>query len=131
ASFAKNQAQATKYAQEGIERVRTGRDRNDPISGNFTLGGQVVDNWQNQYLWSNQISTNCIPTCYFKLTSTSGGAIQYIGTGPPVPSLAENILDSQGVTQFKRAIILSDTSTTYSVEKTVTVLVTWTDFSTE
>ena len=32
ASFSKNQSQATKLAQEGIERVRIGRDKNRPIT---------------------------------------------------------------------------------------------------
>lgn len=141
AQFAKNQAQATKLAQEGLEKVRTGRDRNDSISG-FTIGTTPINSWQNPDMWSNQINGNCgdttLPTyCYFKFTSTSGGAIQYIGVGSSIPSLAETIPN----TQFKRVIILSDSSadcdlttavvSCYTVEKTVTVLVVWTDFSGE
>lgn len=119
ANFAKNQAQATKLAQEGLERVRSGRDRNNPISGNFTLASVVVDSWQDSDLWSNSISLNCTPVCYFRLKASPAppGEIEYIVS----KSLAETI------GSFKRSIILSDPN--YTVEKEVTVVVSWSDFS--
>lgn len=138
ASFAKLQAQATKYAQEGLERVRTGRDRNPSnVISNFTLNSATVESWQDPDLWF-QINGNCGNTaltpptyCFFKLISSSG-AIQNIGVGSNVPSLAEIIPN----TPFRRVIILSDSSAScatgvacYTVEKIVTVQVSWTDFS--
>lgn len=138
AQFAKNQAQATKLAQEGLERVKTGRDRNPPnVISNFTLNSATVESWQDPDLWS-KIDGNCgnsalnPPTyCFFKLISISG-AIQNIGVGSFVPSLAEIIPN----TPFRRVIILSDSSAScaigvacYTVEKIVTSVVTWTDFS--
>lgn len=119
ASFAKNQAQATKYAQEGLERVRSGRDRTYTITGSFTLAGQVVDSWQDPDLWSNQISPNCNP-CYFKLVSAPNTMMQHIGT---------STTNAEIIGEFRRSIILSDSTSTYTVEKTVTALVSWTDFS--
>lgn len=119
AYFAKNQAQATKYAQEGLERVRSGRDRIYTITGNFTLASQVVDSWQDPDLWSNQISPNCNP-CYFKLVATPNVMMQYIGT---------STTNAEIIGEFRRSIILSDTPSTYTVEKTVTAVVSWTSFS--
>lgn len=129
ASFAKNQAQATKYAQEGIERVRAGRDRNDVIS----IPPSPVTNWNGNGnagtdIWSYQIYNGCgspAPNiCYLKLSAISGGALTWIATANTFPSSY-----AEPVGQFKRAVILSDNSATYGVEKTVTVLVTWTDVS--
>lgn len=119
ASFAKNQAQATKYAQEGLEKVRAGRDRNYAITGNFTISGQTIDNWQDPDLWSNQVSQNCNP-CYFKLVPTTGTMMQHIG---------QTTTSAEIIGEFRRAISLSDSASTYTVEKTVTAQVSWTSFS--
>lgn len=114
AGFAKNQAQATKLAQEGIEKVRSFRDRNSVISG-FTLGSNPVDSWEDADMWG-QITGNCDP-CYFKINSS--GQFQYAGTslsnGEPIPP-------------FTRAIMLSD-GPNFAVEKNVTAIVQWTDFA--
>ncbi|MBI4036043.1 hypothetical protein HY383_03760 [Candidatus Daviesbacteria bacterium] len=123
ATFAKNSAQATKLAQEGIEKVRSSRDRNSSISGSFTLNSQTIDNWQDTDLWTNQISPNCTPNCYFKF---SGSSFQFSTAANNIPNNAEDPL-SDG--KFKRVVILSDDSTTYTTQKTVTVIVQWTDFA--
>lgn len=115
ATLAKNQAQATKLAQEGIERVRSGRDKSAGITG-FSLGGQNVDSWDDSDLWSNQITPNCNP-CYFKINSSS--QLQYIGT----------LSNGESIPPFVRAMMLSDSATTYAVEKNVTVIVQWSDFA--
>lgn len=122
ARFSTNYAQATKLAQEGLERVRSGRDRNNLISGSFTLGSGTVDNWQDPDLWSNSISANCIPVCYFKLKNPPSipGEIEFIGT---------STLLAEQISSFKRSIVLSDTALSFSVEKIVTATVSWTDFS--
>lgn len=123
ASLAQNQAQATKLAQEGIERVRAARDRSDAIGGNLVINGVLITSWRDPNLWSQQISPNCQPNCYFKF---SGSNFQYLGAAPDIPSSAEDPL-SDG--KFKRVVILSDESSTYSAQKNVTVIVRWIDFS--
>ncbi|MFH1535585.1 MAG: hypothetical protein ABIC96_00735 [Patescibacteria group bacterium] len=121
ASFAKTSAQATKLAQEGIERVRTGRDRNAPISGVFQIDGNDIVSWDDPNLWSSQIRPNCTPNCYFNIDSS--GKLQYLTAASAIPSIAET------VGQFKRVIILSDDPSSYSTQKQVTSIVTWTDFA--
>lgn len=141
AQFAKNQAQATKLAQDGIEKVRLGRDRNQTIS---SLSG--VSSWNGDAsggpIWDYQFS-NCeyeqLPSssfrCYFKIWPN--GILQYIGS-------SENFPDSppaEGIPPgFKRAVIISedldgDKNFTNDQDdnraKKVTVIVKWTDFSGE
>ena len=125
AQFAKNQSQATKLAQEALERVRSARDRNSVIQG-FTMAASPITSWDDPELWSLLISDNCIPNCYFKL---NGNILQYLGAGSDIPAGAENPL---GDGKFKRVIILSDEPAPlgiWQVQKTVTVIVQWKDFS--
>lgn len=127
ANFAKNSEQATKLAQEGIERVRSERDRGNSISG-FSIGNDLIDSWrQDSKLWSDQINGNCGDTtlipptyCYFRF---NGLNFQYLGTGSNIPSNAEDL----GNGKFKRVVILSDDSSSYTTQKTATVIVRWTD----
>lgn len=127
--LSKNQAQATKLAQEAIEITRTGRDRAPTtIITGFTInsGTTSITSWQDPNLWSNQISSSCSP-CYFKVISSppsSYGNIQYIGT---TPSLGEGIPSGSPI--FNRTITISDDATSYTTEKKVTAIVTWVDFS--
>ena len=129
--FSKNQVQATKLAQEAIEKVRTNRDRVSPITGNFILGGATVDSWQDADLWTQRINGNCGNStatppsyCYFKFNSA--GDFQYLIAANDVPSSAEDPL-SDG--KFKRVVILGDDASTFGSQKTVTVVVRWRDFS--
>ncbi len=146
AQFSKNQAQATKLAQEGLEWVRTGRDRNACISNldGFTT---VVNSWNGSIacpvlngsgkLWDYKITgsdsaVHCdyepaspiIPSqCYFKILST--GVLQNIGQSSTFPiTWAEKIPQSI----FSRVVTLSDDAS-WQNQKQVTVIVTWTDFS--
>lgn len=136
AQLAKNQAQATKLAQEAIEKVRSGRDRNLNF-GSFTLASNTITNWSDPNLWSTNISSTfaCSPHCYFNVDGN--GALLYIGTNR---SGAETILNYGGnLTAFTRSVELLDSSSScaisggsaacYSVEKTAVAIVTWTDFS--
>lgn len=131
AQLAKNQAQGTKLAQEGVEKARLGRDRGDPITGGFTVGGSAVDSWLDPDLWSGQISASsgspCPPpqNCYFKLSATG---LQFLGGGSDIPAGSE---DPLGDGRFKRAVILSDesASASFSSQKKLTVIVRWSDFS--
>lgn len=65
ANFAKNSAQATKLAQEGIEMVRTLRDRDGDVS--YTDVSKFSDLWA--------ITFSCPSNCYFRfyLGILSGG----------------------------------------------------------
>ena len=136
AQFSKNQAQATKLAQEGIEKVRTARDRSDAIGGNFQNDGNLVDSWQDSDLWNFSIYQSCQPnTCYFKFNAR---AFSFLGRSNSIPASAEDPLEDGS--KFKRVVILTDspavvsdgaggTVPSYKVQKMVTVIVTWTDFS--
>ena len=127
AVFAQNQAQATKLAQEGTEKVRSERDRGNPISG-FNIGSDNIASWQDSNLWSNQINGNCgdiaatPPTyCYFKINNS--GRLQYLTSASSIPLSTVEVIGL-----FKRAVILSD-DVDFQTQKTVMVIVTWTDFS--
>ncbi len=136
AQFSKNQTQATKLAQEGIELVRTGRDQNKDITG-FSIGTNAITSWRgndtdcpgnSSSIWCSQIQGSCgnssisPPTsCYFNISI--GGVLNYLSAQTTVPTSAETI------SQFKRAIIITDDSSSYSLQKTVTSVVTWRDFS--
>lgn len=131
AQFSKNQSQATKLAQEGIERVRTGRDRDRPIS---VFGVDTVSSWNGtEPIWDYQISisggcedSNLSGKCYFNVDST--GQLDGVGfASTSFPSGAEGIPSDSPI--FRRVVTLSDNSTTYGSQKTVTVIVRWTDFS--
>lgn len=145
ASFAKASAQATKLAQEGIEKVRSMRDQNDLFGGNnFKFCNQQVDSWQDPDLWSCQIShQDCTASsnCYFRIgtvtppSSVSVPALLYIMNAADVPSGAE---DPLGDGRFTRVVVLSEDATnvqlsdgsmvpSYQVQKIVTVIVRWKD----
>ncbi|GEM_PF-1303462 len=135
ATYAKTSAQATKLAQEGIEGVRVGRDRNRAINNNGELGS--VTSWNgdangNGAIWNYQIDGFCgNPTatppiyCYFNIDNSGDnyGDLQYLTAAPSPPSGVEP------VDQFQRMVILSDDSTSYATQKKVTVIVRWTDFT--
>ena len=113
ANFSKQQTQATKLAQEGLETVRTQRDRNGLI-----IGINEVINWNDDALWiSNKLTFECPSLCYFVVR---GIELIGIGPGPALPSGAESI------GQFKRAIIFEDEDNGTNAKK-VTSVVQWTD----
>lgn len=122
AGFSKASVQATKLAQEGLERVRSGRDKNALITNNFKILGIDINDWNDPDLWSNQISPSC-GGCqeYFKVNVD--GKLQYLLPAPDIPSNAEKI------GQFQRAIILSETQPPSPTQKQVTAVVRWTDTS--
>lgn len=123
AQFAKNQAVATKLAQEGLERVKGMRDRNDNIS--FAGLNPATPN-QSTYkfndLWNYSMSdVKCSaltpPACTFTFSSdvlTRGSGFEPDDSG-----------------QFSRQILISDNPTSFQKEKTVTAIVKWSDFSGE
>jgi Tfp pilus assembly protein PilV len=126
AQFSKNQAQATKLAQEGIERIRSGRDRNALISSLGAVKSWSGDGTAGSDVWSAQIYNGCgsAVNCYFKFDNTVGSNITWIASSTTFPSAAESV---NGI--LKRAIILSDVAASYGIEKQVAVIVEWTDFA--
>lgn len=127
ANFAKNQTQATKLAQEGIERARLGRNRNSNITG-FNLGGNSVDNWIDPDLW-DFVKGSCNP-CYFNIDDK--GNLSHIGT--VITNLVEKVPPEKPI--FTRVINLSDENIRdldgvekYKKEKILSVEVSWIDFA--
>lgn len=144
ASFAQNQLQVTKLAQEGIERVRTGRDRVQPV----TIPGTSVTSWNNDLsdsgsIWNYRlsgISGFCESKqpegkCYFNIFTD--GHMENIGFGlSEFPQfLTEGIPWDKPL--FRRTVTLSDdlnengdyTDDDYQNAKRATAIVKWTDFS--
>lgn len=133
AQFSKNQSQATKLAQEGLERLRSARDRNSSITG---IPGDTVNSWNGDdngvgSIWNYRIYDGCASgintnfNCYFKFSSPNDGRLVYIGTSDKIPVSGYE----QVYTNFKRVVILSDDSASFATQKTVKVVVQWTDFS--
>lgn len=116
ASFAKSQAEATKYAQDGIEKLRSIRDRNTAIGSSISGINTFSD------LYSLNLSHNYCNTtagdgpCYFYL-NVSGILTQ--GTQPSMEKIG----------QFTRQFLISDDQTSYASVKTISTTVVWTDFS--
>lgn len=110
ANFAKNSAQVTKLAQEGIEKVRTLRDRDDVVNYSGSPGAAKFSE-----LWP--ITFSCSPgvnNCYFYFNAggtLAGGSAITFETIPP---------------NFKRQFQIEDAGTD---QKKVTSLVKWTDFA--
>src|SRR3989338_1965261 len=136
--FAKNQSQATKLAQEGIEIVRSARDRNQTII--YADGFGTVTSWNGSgnntctdsiSIWSHQINGNCETSagdlCYF--TIDNQGVLHYLSSSATFPDNAESIPPPPEQAQFSRAVILTDDPSSYCQRKTVTVVVRWTDFA--
>ncbi len=109
ATFAKNSAQATKLAQEGIEKVRTLRDRDGQVRYTKADSSQTT---KFSDLWP--ISLSCPTNCYFYFTATG---ILLGGTEVNFEQIPPN---------FKRQFQIENTGTD---QKKVTVIVTWTDFA--
>lgn len=109
ATFAKSSAQATKLAQEGIEKVRTLRDRDGVV---YYSGSPSASKFSD--FWAITFSCSGFVNCYFYFNSSGtfqGGSI----------TIFENIQPN-----FKRQFRIEDTGTE---QKKVTSLVQWADFS--
>lgn len=110
ANLAKNQSQATKLAQEGIERVRGLRDRNGAVDY-IRTDGSHTQNFND--LWV--ISFSCPANCYFYFSGTTLMG----GTSSNDESIAPN---------FKRQILIEDQA---AEQKKITAKVKWSDFAGE
>ena len=128
AQFSKNQSQATKLAQEGIEKVRSIRDRDGDIYTTITYPQSSPTRNISKFseLYTVNISHNICNTvngdgpCYFYFTDTG-----VLNQGA--------VTNTEAIENFNRQLLLSDVNTgtppSYQVIKTVTVVVNWTDFS--
>lgn len=134
ANFAKNSAQATKLAQEGIEKLRTARNRDEVISGNLGGGAACpqVGHWNSvtgpssNSIWTCQLYSVCTGSsnCYFRFLSAPSYELSYSLPSIVFPSFVE---DPLGDGKFQRVVVLSDDSSSYPDQKTATVIVRWSD----
>ncbi|MBI2017857.1 prepilin-type N-terminal cleavage/methylation domain-containing protein [Candidatus Daviesbacteria bacterium] len=121
AAFSKNQTKATKLAQDGLERVRTSRDRGLEVDLLGNPDKKFSDLWG---LFLTRDSCSDKP-CLFELTAT--GSLQQIN----IPT------DVQEVEGLRRYIEISDqaacpplsSNECYKFQKQISAVVTWTDFS--
>ncbi len=129
ATFAKNQTQATKLAQDGIEQVRGLRDRNLEING--SLIDETVTKFND--LWGFRLYNYCSTTagtCYFMFDGSKKFSYVTLGSG-------EQIDDVEGDTKFKRYFKLTDkadcpdvsSTNCFEFQKDITAVVEWTDFA--
>lgn len=112
--FSKNQVQATKLAQENLEKVRTIKNNNYGVCRQSDPGG-ICSTWED--IWPVQFgkqSTTCIEGCTFKIIgtcSTVGASqplcLQYIDPGTASRANLGNgfsgviIIEDEGVLQKK------------------------------
>lgn len=126
--FSRNQVQATKLAQEGIEKMRTIRDNSFTICGWVGNATQPPPNG----LWGAGCPAGCryliketAGTC--NSTATSALWINYTPSTSTVDTI--NI----GGVNFKRSVTVTDTTDLNGVAtafvKNIDVIVTWTDSS--
>ncbi len=132
ASFSKHQTLATKLAQDGIERVRTLRDRNGLVKINNEDGFFVEVEFDT--LWGKQFYVSCSGyggVCYFNFDS----AKQLVEV---TDVNKEEIDDVSGDKRFRRVVKMSDQADCsemgipagcHEYQKKVTVVVEWTDFA--
>lgn len=109
AQFAKNQAQATKLAQESLENIRSLRDRDgkvDYIKSDLTHTTKFSD------LWS--IAFSCPGNCYFFFNAS---AVLTGGSSGTFETILPN---------FTRQIQIEDASSG-STQKEITAVVRWSD----
>ncbi len=125
AQFAKNQAVATKLAQEGIESVEGIRDRDlgSSLVHSYNSGGGITNTSRFSDLWEPELQNTCVEDnpCYLvfqdlnHLVETSDEEIE---------SSYEPL--EQGA--FLRKVEIKDGENS-DFEKIVTVVVRWSDFS--
>lgn len=123
--FAQNQAQATKLAQEAIEKVKTMKNRDIPIcigSAPYTLyywdESNLSNVWGRTFGTYNPLSSPPCADCIFKLQSTPNcGLVQTPQASP------ESLLDSK----FERIVLVEEEGALSNKQKKITAQVSWKD----
>ncbi len=112
ASFSQNQAQATKLAQQGLEKVRGLRDRDTTGTG----------------IWSSSTacSSSVPPTCPATQSSCPVGSCYFFFNASGVLTNATAANSETIAAGFRRQFFIEDTAVD---QKKITVVVTWTDVS--
>lgn len=126
--FSRNQVQATKLAQEGIEKMRTIRDNSFTICGWAGNATQPPPNG----LWG----AGCPSGCRYLIKQTVGTCnntdttVLWINYTPSTSTT--DTINVSGV-DFKRSVVVTDTTdltgTSTAFVKNIDVVVTWTDSS--
>lgn len=111
--FAKHQAQATKLAQEGIEKMRTLRDRDMMNSISYNDGSHTASKFSD--FWS--INLVCPTNCYFYFNAS----------GVLIGGTAVNF-ETISAGNFTRQFQIED-YTDGTQQKKITSVVQWNDFS--
>lgn len=112
ANLAQNQIQATKLAQQGLERVRSLRDRDGKVDytrADLTHTEKFSDLWE--------ITFNCPANCFFFFTSAgilTGGTEANFEDVPP---------------NFFRQFQMEEEGSDPKLQKKITAVVKWSDFS--
>lgn len=118
AQFSKNQAQATKLAQEGIEKLRSIRDRNSSITTSIryplSTPPRNIDKFSDTYsvYLSRDHCNGTNGICYFRFLS---GVLTQEAT-------------KETIGNFSRQILLSDDANYQNIKK-ASAVVTWSDFA--
>lgn len=119
AQFAKNQAQATKLAQEGLEKIRSLRNRDEANKVDYTRGdGTHTSKFSD--LWSISFTCGAGANCYFYFNS-SGTLVGGTSVNFELPTAVPP--------NFKRQFQIEDNDG--GTQKKVTAKVLWTDFAGE
>ncbi|MCL5783889.1 MAG: prepilin-type N-terminal cleavage/methylation domain-containing protein [Patescibacteria group bacterium] len=134
AQYAQNQAQATKLAQDALDKITSIRDRDmdNSVDFNYTSGVSSLVTTKFSDLWNiyMESQSSCGPTppnpCYFKfdpnsplrITQDTSGKGEDLGNGLTRQIIFE---DSNSKDSFGTEL--------YKTEKTIIVKVTWSDAS--
>lgn len=120
--FSKNQTQATKYAQEYLEQVRTIKSANYGIC--FT-GQPTCSNWEEIWVPGGQFQARCASgSCKFNI---SGGCTATSGSVPVCLREISSPASIGGI--FTAEILLQNEAGFTDTQKRVTAKVYWTDAS--
>lgn len=116
--FSKNQTQATKLAQEGLEKVRAIRDRNYAV-----CGPNNITNWSSIY------TLNCSQTCPYILKTGAPSCGSVSADFWLSYSAVPEAIMADGV-NFNRLVSVKDFGNPSDItQKEITVTVSWTDLS--
>jgi type II secretory pathway pseudopilin PulG len=133
AQFSQNQLQATKFAQEGIDLVRTIRNRNLKVESASPPFSTFIDLWTYSpgfgscgYVKLGSCTNNAF-LGYFKIVPDAFNPTGKLIRGNTITEVSETVGG-----QFSRFILIEDQSSpvnTRETEKKITVIVRWKDTS--